>query len=80
MSAIERAKKVIEKHYEDARCGIFNTPNIAGDETYCIYSDKEIEIFICEDWMYFEVFGLDDQSFKELKEYYDSLVGDSPWF
>ena len=40
-----------------------------------IYSDDEILIEVCHYWGYFEVFGLSEEEFEELKEYYYNLIG-----
>jgi hypothetical protein len=66
--------KIIQKNIQDARCGIFNSPNIAGDIMSAIYEDDEIAIDICYYWNYFEVFGLSDDEFKSLEAYYESLL------
>lgn len=70
---LEIAKKIIEENYSDAEYGIFDTHNIIGEITYNIYYENELIIDICYDLGYFEVFGLSDEEFKELEEYYNSL-------
>ena len=67
------AKEVIKNYIEDARFGIFNTRNIAGDPMEVIYCEDGLEIDICYHYGYFEVFGLGEE-FKELKDYYYDLV------
>ena len=68
-----KAAKVILEHIDDARCGIFKTRNTVGDPMETIYSDDEITIDICYGWEYFEVFGLTDAEFKDLRAFYDAL-------
>lgn len=67
------AKEVIKNYIEDARFGIFNTRNIAGDPMEVIYCEDGLTIEICYYYGYFEVFGLSEE-FKELKNYYVSLL------
>lgn len=73
MSNLEKAKTVIKRHISDADCGIFDSRNIAGDDMTTIYVNGDICIDICYGWSYFEVFGLTDEEFAELKKYYDEL-------
>lgn len=70
MSRLEKAKEIIEKNIEDARYGIFNTRNIVGDRMTSLYDDGDLQIDICYDWGYFEVFGLSDEEFEQLEEFY----------
>ncbi len=77
MSNLEKAKEIVKTYYMDARWGIFNSRNIFGDETYTIYKDKGLTIDICYDYSYFEVFGLSNDEFEELAEYYNSLLKES---
>ena len=67
------AKEIIKNNIEDARFGIFNTRNVVGDPMEVIYCEDGLRIDICYDYGYFEVFGLGEE-FKELKEYYYTLV------
>ena len=66
-------KKIIKENYEDATCGIFDSRNIVGDYMVTIYEDNGLTIDICYNWAYFEVFGLTDEEFKELEQYYGEL-------
>lgn len=70
---LEKAKSVIKDYYRAARCGIYNTRNIALDPMFTLYKDEEITIDICPSWSYFEVFGLSYDEFKQLEEYYERL-------
>lgn len=74
MNKLEIAKKVIAENIDDARCGIFDTRNILGDTMNNIYNSEYLTIDICYGWMYFEVFGLTEDEFVELKKYYESLL------
>ena len=69
---LEKAKEIIKDLYEMADCGIFNSRNIVGDKMINIYDWGGLIIDICVEYLYFEVFGLSDEEFKELKEYYDN--------
>lgn len=73
MSNLERAKKIVKAYYENADAGIFNSRNTFGDMMITIYDSMGLTISICFDYAYFEVFGLNDEEFKELARYYYSL-------
>ena len=73
MTKLEKAKEIIKEWYRFARCGIYDTRNIAGDIMDTLYEDEGLTIDICHYYSYFEVFGLGDEEFEELKEYYNSL-------
>ena len=79
MDKLEKAKEIIKENYKYADCGIFNTRNIAGDSMETIYEewygdDDVLTIDICYGWSYFEVFGLSEEEFDELEEYYEALA------
>lgn len=71
MNNLEKAKEVIKEHIEDATCGIFDCRNLVGDPMTTIYSENGLTIDICYHYSYYEVFGLTDDEFAELEEYYD---------
>lgn len=68
------AKEIIAANIKDAKYGIYDCGNFAGDTMNELYNNGEIKIAICFGWGYFEVFGLNDQEFSELKEYYNNIV------
>ena len=70
---LEIAKRVIEEHFKEANCGIFNCLNWVGDPMVTVYDDAGLTIDICYGYAYFEVFGLSDEDFTELAEFYNSL-------
>lgn len=70
MSKLEIAKSVIKENILQARHGIFNTWNVVGDTMWDIYNENDLEIRICYEYEYFEVFGLTEAEFEELEEYY----------
>jgi len=74
-SKLDIAKKIIEEQYEYYRCGIFNSRNTVGDHMYTIYDENGLSIDVCDDYMYFEVFGLSQKEFNELKNFYTKLRG-----
>lgn len=76
MTKLERAKKIIEENINDASLGIFDCGNLAGDWMVDLNDDDDFKVKICYDYEYFEVFGLSDSEFEELKEYYDDLIED----
>ena len=67
------AKNVIKVYFKAGDCGIFNTRNLVGDDMTILYCDYGLQIDICYFWSYFEVFGLTDDEFEELKKYYEEL-------
>jgi hypothetical protein len=70
---LETAKVVIAEHYREADCGIFSSRNVVGDTMSTIYNEDGLTIDICYKYSYFEVFGLSDEDFAELKGFYNSL-------
>ena len=73
MSNLEKAKEIVKEYYRSARCGIFDSRNLVGDETLTIYEGEGLTIDICYYYSYFEVFGLSNADFKKLERYYNSL-------
>jgi hypothetical protein len=73
MTKLEKAKQIIEENFYDADCGIFDSRNWVGDPMVNIFVDDELQIDICYNYSYFEVFGLNETDFKELSEFYNSL-------
>lgn len=73
MTKLEKAKEIIEAHFDDGDCGLFDSRNIAGDPMFNLYDEDGLTIDICYFWMYFEVFGLTDEEFAELKDFYNEL-------
>ena len=73
MTELEIAKMIIKEHYNDARCGLFDSRNVVGDPMVTIYDDGSLIVDICYSWAYFEVFGLSDEEFQELSDFYDNL-------
>ena len=45
---------------------IFNSRNTVGDKMTRIYEDEYVSLDFCENYDYFEIFGLTDEEFREL--------------
>ncbi len=73
MTKLEKAKSIIKENIHNAPCGIFNTRNNVNDSMVNLYTGDGLVIDICYSWMYFEVFGLLKDEFRELENYYDEL-------
>lgn len=73
MNKLKKAKEIIKEYYKEGDCGIYDSRNIVGDWMTSIYNDNGLAIDICYTWNYFEVFGLSDEEFAELCEYYNQL-------
>lgn len=67
---LDDVKKLIKEYIKYANCGMFFSRNTAGDIMETIYDKDGITIDICYFWSYFEIFGLDYDEQKEIKEYY----------
>jgi len=71
---IKTVKVIIEHFNEDTSFGIFNTRNILGDTMECLYNQDGISVEVAPYEGYFEVFGLTEEEFNEVKHYYTLLV------
>ena len=74
---LDIAKMIIKQNVEYASGGIFHTRNVCGDQMeplfLGVYIDKGVRIDICRDYGYFEVFGLSEEDFAELKKFYEDV-------
>ena len=50
----------------------FDSRNIVGDSIEGVYRNNGITVYYCEDYGYFEVFGLSDEEFISLEKYFDA--------
>lgn len=75
---LDIAKRIIKEYYDEACLGIFDSRSIVGDPMNRIYDDGELSIDICYHWSFFEVFGLSNDDFTELKEFYEEFERDYP--
>ena len=71
---VEKVKEVIKNNIEDALYGIFDCRNIVGDQMETIYDEAGVRIDLCRDCGYFEVFGLTNEEFAEVKSFYEGLI------
>lgn len=71
MNRLDKVKEIIKEHYVDS--GLFFNRNFVGDTMTTIYDEDGIEIDICYEYEYFEVFGLDKKEQEELTNYYDNF-------
>ena len=71
---IANLKKIIKLFYNPVCKGrLFNSRNVVGDKMTNIYKSKNMQLDICYEYDYFEVFGLTDEEFKDLQNYYSNL-------
>lgn len=64
---------VINRYIDQARHGIFFCGNSVGDIMRPIYKEKDIEVDICFEYEYFEVFGLTEEEQKRLENFYCAI-------
>lgn len=70
-SKLEIAKELIDKYYDIADCGLFDSRNLVGDSMTTVYDANGLTVDICYHYSYFEVFGLSPDEFKKLRDYYN---------
>lgn len=68
---IKEVKALIKLFYNQAKCGIYNNRNNAGDQMVTIFCGDYLQLDICPYWSYFEVFGTTDDEFAKIKKYYE---------
>lgn len=73
MNRLEKAKEVIHDFIPFAKSGIFDSRNTVGDQMDNLFHKDGLIIDICRPWEYFEVFGLTEEEFDILDDYYDAL-------
>ena len=73
LTKLEQAKAVIKENIRRGDCGLFNTRNFVGDPMATIYESDGLTIDICDYYSYFEVFGLTDEEFEKLHDFYLEL-------
>ena len=71
----DKAKEVISiaMRMGNGWSGIYNTRNWCGDQTIVLYDDL-VTILYCDGNDYFEILGLSDDEFEELKIFYSDYV------
>lgn len=72
---LEKVKKIIKKNIKDYDCGIFDTRNVVGDRMVTIFEGKYFTLDCCYFYSYYELFGTTNKEFKEVEEYYNSIIG-----
>ena len=71
---IVNLKKIIKLFYNPEFKGVlYNLRNVVWDKMTNIYKSKNMQLDICYEYDYFEVFGLTDEEFKDLQNYYSNL-------
>ena len=73
MNKLEKAKEIITENFSLYDCGLFNSRNLVGDPMSTIYNEDGLTIDVCYYYSYFEVFGLTDEEFEELRKFYAYL-------
>lgn len=73
---LDRVKLIIKLFYPLADCGLFFSRNLVGDKMDTIYNEDDIQIDICYDHCYFEVFGLSVEEQITMKHFYQDLEDD----
>ena len=76
---IKEIKNVINENAGYAQCGIYDTKNTSGDDMVTLYSKNGITIDICYGYCYFEVFGVNEYDFENIKKYYYSCLLPEEW-
>ena len=71
---VDLVKNIIKENIKDATCGIYFTRNLAGDRMNTLLNGDQIQIDICYEYQYFEVFGLTDREQKEIEEFYWNIA------
>lgn len=74
---LAKAREIIKENFSSYDCGLFNSRNLVGDPMGTIYDEDGLTIDVCDYYSYFEVFGLTDEEFEELKSFYKGLQADS---
>ena len=73
LNDIFEVEKIIKEYYNEASYGLFFNRNNVGDKMINIYNKNGIQIDICYDYGYFEIFGLDSLQKTELTKFYENL-------
>ena len=73
LNDIFEVEKIIKEYYNEASYGLFFNRNNVGDKMINIYNKNGIQIDICYDYGYFEIFGLDSLQKTELTKFYETL-------
>lgn len=77
MNKLRKAKEIIKEYSinKGYEFGIFNSRNTVCDTMLNLYNKGDgLIVDVCPMYGYFEVFGLSEDEFDELVDYYNSLV------
>lgn len=74
MAKLEKAKEIIRENFKCRDCGLFSSRNLVGDPMVNLYDKDGLTVDICYSYSYFEVFGLSEDEFDELADYYSQLA------
>jgi len=69
-------KSVIKDYINVGCCGLFFTSNLVGDRMTTVYDKNGVTVFLCQGYMYFEVFGLTEEDEIELLKFYNKINKD----
>lgn len=73
MTLLEEIKAVLLANIADAPFGIYNDYQPIGDDAYRLFKRGGVIVNIHYAYEYFEVLGLSDDAFDEIKKYYDKI-------
>lgn len=74
MNKLRKAKEIIKENFKWGDCGLFSSRNLLGDPMVNLYDKNGLTVDICYFYGYFEVFGLTNDEFDELVDYYGQLA------
>lgn len=75
---LKKVNELIEENFWRADCGLFDESNIVNDEMFTLFKGEYLELLICCDYGYFEVFGMTEEEFANLEKFYRILQDE--WF
>lgn len=67
---LKKVNELIEENFWRADCGLFDESNIVNDEMFTLFKGEYLELLICYDHGYFEVFDTTEEEFAELEKRY----------
>lgn len=70
---LETVKKIMRENFPFAKCGLFDSRNIAGDSMVNLFEGQFFTVDMCYSWNYFEVFETTGEEFKELERFYGNM-------
>lgn len=75
---LQKVKDIISRNIGLALYGFFKSRNVVGDKMTLLLSDAStnIELYICYDWGYFELFGLSDEEMRNMSSFYSDKAAE----